>query len=392
MNAKRVAVLGSTGSIGRQALQVISAGPGLCACALAAGNNWQLLAEQARQFRPALVAITQTRDTAALRAALPEGTELLAGPDAMAELVRKSRPDIVLNGVVGSAGLAPTMQAIECGSTLAIANKETLVMAGAIVMPAAKAAGVSVLPVDSEHSAIFQCLQAGRASEVRKVVITGSGGALRDLDDDAAAKASVELALRHPTWAMGPKITIDSATLMNKALEMIEAHWLFGLAAEQIEVVIHPESIIHSIVEFCDGAMIAQMGLPNMTVPIAYALSYPQRSHYKVPPLDVVKLGKLTFRPLTGRFSQAVNLGYKVIRMGGTAGAVLNAANEAAVEEFLQKRISLGFLVPMVEEILDSLCAAAPAGAPSLNDLIQADLRARQMVRKMSAEAGRSVV
>lgn len=390
MNVKRVAILGSTGSIGRQALQVIAAQPGLKVCALAAGSSWKSLAEQARQCRPEIVAITDPQDAAALRAALPEGTQVLTGPDAMVELVRKARPDVLLNGVVGAAGLRPTLQAIECGSSLAIANKETLVMAGAIVMPAARTAGVKVLPVDSEHSAIFQCLQAGCRSEVRKVTITGSGGALRDLDAQAAANASVDLALKHPTWAMGPKITIDSATLMNKALEMIEAHWLFDLTADQIEVVIHPESIIHSMVEFCDGAVIAQMGLPDMTVPIAYALNYPSRSPWQVTPLDLVKLGKLTFRPLNGRFSRAIDLGYKVIRLGGTAGAVLNAANEAAVEAFLQKRISLGRLVPMVEEVLDCLCPAPQREAPGLDALVAADALARQMVHELIASAGTS--
>lgn len=387
MNVKRVAVLGSTGSIGRQALSVISAQPELCACALSACSRWELLAQQAHQFRPEVVALSETRDADALREALPNGTELLAGPDAMTELVRRTRPDTLLNGVVGAAGLRPTLEAIACGSALAIANKETLVMAGAIVLPAAKARNVPVLPVDSEHSAIFQCLQAGRRDEVRRVILTASGGALRDWDAVTAASARVEDALKHPTWQMGPKITIDSATLMNKALEIVEAHWLFGLPAEQIDVVIHPESIIHSFVEFCDGSVLAQMGMPDMAMPIAYALGYPHRPRRPVAALDLAALGTLSFRPLNGRFRQAVALGYEVIRKGGLAGAVLNAANEAAVEAFLHKRISLGRVVPMVEEIVRRLCPVeSPGGEVTLGNLLAADAQARAEVASAIAE------
>lgn len=397
MKAKRVAILGSTGSIGRQTLDVIAGqggatapvagGAALCACALAAGANWQLLAEQARQVNPGFVAITDAAAESQLRGALPAGTQLLVGDDAMSNLVRLSRPDIVLNGVVGAAGLAPTLAAIGQGCPVAIANKETLVMAGAIVMPLARAGGVPVLPVDSEHSAIFQCLASGKPSEVRRVVITASGGALRDLDEQAAHDATVAQALNHPTWQMGRKITIDSATLMNKALEVIEAHWLFGLGPEQIEVVIHPESIIHSLVEFCDGSVIAQLARPDMTMPIAYALNYPDRPVRDVPPLDLAALGMLTFKPLTPRFGRAVNLAYAVIRRGGLSGAVLNAANEAAVQAFLEERISLGHLVPIVEDILNR---APAAGELSLAGLMQADSWARQQVAEAVETSGRS--
>ncbi|RPI63378.1 MAG: 1-deoxy-D-xylulose-5-phosphate reductoisomerase, partial [Planctomycetaceae bacterium] len=312
MKPKRVAILGSTGSIGRQSLEFISGEPGLRPCALAAGGNWQLLAEQAEQYRPEFVAIGDAAAAGRLSPLLPAGTKLLVGPDAMTQLVQQAAPDILLNGVVGSAGLSPTLAAIDCGATLAIANKETLVMAGAIVMPLAKAKNVPVLPVDSEHSAIFQCLFAGKRSEVARVVITASGGALRDWTPESAANATVADALNHPTWQMGRKITIDSATLMNKALEVIEAHWLFGLPPEQIEVVVHPESIIHSFVEFCDGSVIAQMAKPDMTMPIAYALCYPDRPRRTVAPLDLAGMGKLTFRPLTPPFQRAVNLAYEV--------------------------------------------------------------------------------
>jgi 1-deoxy-D-xylulose-5-phosphate reductoisomerase len=297
----------------------------------------------------------------------------------MTELVRSTRPDMLLNGVVGSAGLAPTLAAIECGAVPAIANKETLVMAGAIVMPAARKAGLTVLPVDSEHSAIFQCLQAGKRGEVRRVILTASGGALRDWDDDRAASATVAEALDHPTWQMGRKVTIDSATLINKALEVVEAHWLFDLAAEEIQVVRHGESIIHSAVEFHDGSIIAQLGLPDMTTPIAYALSHPDRPCRNARPLDLSTLGQLTLAPLRGRFQRAVNLGYEVIRRGGVSGAVLNGANEAAVGQFLAGRIPFGQIVELVEDILNH---SPRASHITLAELLEADAWARQQVHQ----------
>jgi 1-deoxy-D-xylulose-5-phosphate reductoisomerase len=377
--SRRLAILGSTGSIGRQTLEVVGELPGLKVCALAAGSNWQLLCEQARLCRPEAVAIADAGLADDVRSRLPEGVKLLPGPEAMTELVRSTRPDIVLNGVVGAAGLAPTLAAIECGAVPAIANKETLVMAGAIVMPAARKAGLTVLPVDSEHSAIFQCLLAGKRSEVRRVILTASGGALRDWDDARAASATVAEALDHPTWQMGRKVTIDSATLINKALEVVEAHWLFGLSPEEIQVVRHGESIIHSAVEFRDGSIIAQMGLPDMTTPIAYALSYPDRPCRSAPPLDLSALGQLTLAPLRGRFLRAVNLGFEVIRRGGVSGAVLNGANEASVEQFLAGRIAFGRIVELVEDILNH---SPQASRITLSDLQQADAWAREQVRQ----------
>ncbi|MDY6914449.1 MAG: 1-deoxy-D-xylulose-5-phosphate reductoisomerase [Planctomycetota bacterium] len=383
MKTKRVAILGSTGSIGRQSLEVVRELPGISVCALAAGSNEDLLAEQARASGAEIVALAR-QSADALRGKLPAGVKLIAGPEAATELIRQSRPDVVLSGIVGTAGLKPALAAIDCGATLAIANKETLVMAGAIVMPAARDAGVAVLPVDSEHSAIFQCLSAGKRQEVQRVVITASGGALRDWDAEAVKNATVEDALNHPTWNMGRKITVDSATLINKALEVVEAHWLFGLSAEQIEVVIHPESIVHSAVEFCDGSVIAQMGRPDMTGPIAYALSYPDRAVRQVAPLDLPALGAFTFRPCEGRFARAVRLGYNVIRRGGAAGAVLNSANEAAVEAFLDGKICFGQIVPIVEEILNR---SPQTGEINLEALIESDRRARREVTEMT-EAG----
>ena len=377
MNPRRIAILGSTGSIGRQTLEVVAAQEDLSVCALAAGGNWRLLAEQARAAGAQYVAIADVSAAAPLGEALPGGVELLAGDDAMTELVRRSRPDVLLSGVVGSAGLAPTLAGVECGAALAIANKETLVMAGAIVMPAARAAGVDVLPVDSEHSAIFQCMVAGRRADVRRVTITASGGALRDWPDARSENATADEALDHPTWQMGRKITIDSATLVNKALEVVEAHWLFDLAPEQIEVVLHPESIVHSFVEFCDGSTIAQLARPDMTMPIAYALNYPRRARRDAPPLDLAAMGQLTFRPLTGRFARAVEMGFEAVRRGGPAAAALNAANEAAVEAFLAGRIRFGQIVPLVEEVLNRTPAVDEV---TLELLLAADAKARRRV------------
>ncbi|MCY2932171.1 MAG: 1-deoxy-D-xylulose-5-phosphate reductoisomerase [Planctomycetota bacterium] len=385
MSAKRIAILGSTGSIGRQALAVIAEQAGLSVCALAAGNNVEALAGQIERFAPSFAAVADPRKGQDLAGRFP-GVHVFSGPGAMTDLVRASRPDMLLTAVVGSAGLAPTLAGIDCHADLAIANKETLVMAGAVVMAAARAAGVALLPVDSEHSAIFQCLASGRRGEVRRVIITGSGGALRDHDDQAAHDASVDDALAHPTWDMGRKITIDSATMINKALEIVEAHWLFDLPADKIDVVMHPESIVHSCVEFQDGSVLAQMSRPDMGMPIAYALSYPNRPPRRFAPLDLAAMGKLTFRPLTGRYARAVELGYEAIRRGGLAGAVLNAANEAAVEAFLGGRIALGRIVPLVEELMNQ----TPAGVEvNLDTLTEADAWARRQVNDRLAGPAR---
>lgn len=387
MTPKRIAILGSTGSIGRQTLDVIGDQPALSVCALAAGSNWQLLADQARQFNPELIALADESAAAQLRSAAAGDVSLLAGPSAMAEMIRRTRPDLVLSGVVGAAGLDATLAAIECGCDLAIANKETLVMAGAVIMPAARAAGVAVLPVDSEHSAIFQCLTAGKPQEVRRVVLTASGGALRDWHAQDCEDATVDDALNHPTWRMGPKITIDSATLLNKALEIVEAHWLFDLSADQIAVVIHPQSIVHSYVEFCDGSVIAQMGRPDMTGPIAYALCHPDRPRREVDALDLPAIGELTFKPVQGRFARAVELGFRATRLGGVAGAILNSANEAAVAAFLDGKIPFGQIVPMVEQALDK--ATPDTDELTLDLLLAADRWARQTVAETIRERSR---
>ena len=377
MKVQRLAILGSTGSIGRQAVEVVAAMPHIRVCALAAKDNWRLLARQAAALRPETVALADAAAAAKLRAKIGGRIPIFRGPDSMTEMISRCRPDVVLSAVVGTAGLAPTLAAIACGADLAIANKETLVMAGALVMRSARRAGIRVLPVDSEHSAIFQCLRAGRQDEVRRVVITASGGALRDWSPPAADNASVAEALNHPTWRMGPKITIDSATLINKALEVVEAHWLFGLPPDRIEVVLHPQSIVHSYVEFRDGSVIAQMGPPDMSLPIAYALSHPRRLPRESRGLDLAEIGRLTFHRLEGRFARAVELGFEAIRRGGTAGAVLNGANEAAVEAFLAGKVKFGRIVPLVEDILRESPARKAAGLP---ELLAADEWARRQV------------
>ena len=382
--------MGSTGSIGSQALEVISETPGLSTCAIGAKNNWEMLARQAKVCKPDIVGIVNPEHADELAKHLNKGIKLISGSDALTELVRESNPDVVLTAVVGAAGLKPTMAAIEVGATIALANKETLVCAGSVVIPAARAAGVNILPVDSEHSGIFQCLAAGKRKEVRKIIITSSGGALRDMPDEQAAAATVKEALTHPTWEMGPKITIDSATLMNKTLEMIEAHWLFDLPAEQIDVVIHPQSIIHAMVEFCDGSVLAQLAEPDMKGPIAYALGYPDRPARDVKSLDLTAVGKLEFRAVEGRFTRAIELGHHVIRDGGAAGSVVNAANEATVDAFLKGRIKFGKILPIIDDVLDrwdnsqKACSNQPPldadKGVTLEALLSADSWARKQV------------
>lgn len=378
---KRVAVLGSTGSIGRSTLEVIRGlGQGYQVVALSANSSWELLAEQVAEFRPRRVVLTEAAGEESLRGKLRgHSAEISVGPDALAQLASEADVDIFVVAIVGAAGLPATVAAAQSGKTLAIANKEPLVMAGGIVMALAEKHGTTVVPVDSEHSAVFQALRAGKRSEVRRIIITASGGPFRDARPEALAAVTPAQALNHPTWRMGAKITMDSATLMNKALEVIEAKWLFGLDASQIDVVVHPQSIIHSMVEFCDGSVVAQMGLPDMKVPIRFALTYPDRAETDVPPLDLVQLGSLTFQaPDFGKFP-ALRLGYEVARTGGTLGAVLNGANEVAVKEFLDGRIKFTDIIPLVEQ---ALRRHSVVPSPSLDDIIRADEWARSEVHR----------
>jgi 1-deoxy-D-xylulose-5-phosphate reductoisomerase len=353
--AKNVAVFGSTGSIGKNALEVIAASNGrLNAIALSAYGKLDLLLEQAQQFRPRWVIAAE--ETAAGRfdwTSLPAGTELLTGPNALAEVAAAAEVDVVLAAIVGSAGLRSTWAALEAKKTVALANKETLVMAGGLVNRLAAERGGRILPVDSEHSAIFQSLQAGKHEEVRRIILTASGGPFRELSLEQLKQVTVDDALNHPTWDMGPKITVDSATMMNKALEIIESRWLFDLTAEQIEVVIHPQSIVHSFVEFVDGSVIAQMGPPDMKLPIQYALEYPHRQNGVAQRIDWHQRWRLEFEPADPERCPALGLGYDCARRGGTSGAVLNAANEAAVEAFLQGELHFTEIVPACRSVLE---------------------------------------
>ncbi len=376
---RRVVILGSTGSIGTNCLDVIAALPErLSAVGMSAHRNWAMLIEQAERHRPRWVTITDPDAGPRPDAVrLPRETRLLRDPDAIAMMVRDPDVDIVVTAIVGAAGLTGTWAALEAGKTVAVANKETLVMAGPLVMDLAARRNARVLPVDSEHSAIFQALQAGRSSEVARVVLTASGGPFRGRRQAELADVTADEALQHPTWRMGPKITIDSATLMNKALEVIEARWLFGLEPEQIEVIIHPESMIHSFVEFRDGSVLAQLSPPDMRLPIQYALTYPERVPGPARKLSWSELGAWHFEQPDLDTFPALQLGYDVARRGGTCGAVLNAANEAAVGRFLAGE--LGFLdIPRVcRAVLENHHYSA---RPTLAELAVIDRWARQEV------------
>jgi 1-deoxy-D-xylulose-5-phosphate reductoisomerase len=342
---QNVAILGSTGSIGRSTLEVIDGdgGRSLRAYGLAAGTSAEALLEQARDRRPRYVVLADAEAAGRINGSLREtGAELLVGPEGIERLAADPEVDRVVSAIVGAAGLRGTWAAVQAGKTVALANKETLVVAGPLVTELAARTGARLLPVDSEHSAIFQALSAGRARDVRRIVLTSSGGPFRGRTTRELAGVTPEQALRHPTWSMGPKISIDSATLMNKALEVIEAHWLFGLPPEKIEVVVHPESVVHSFVEFVDGSVVAQLSPPDMRLPIQYALTYPERVDGPARRLDWSRAFDLRFEPPDRSTFPALELGYEAIRRGGTAGAALNAANEAAVARFLEG--SLGFL------------------------------------------------
>ncbi len=375
---RRVAILGSTGSIGTSCLDVIASLPErLAAVALTAHTNWDQLCEQSRRFRPRWVTLTDNEGLAQVAGNAPglDGSaELLVSADRIERIVTSAETDTVLTAVVGAAGLRGTWAALEAGKTVCVANKETLVMAGLLVMDLARQSGARILPVDSEHSAVFQAMQAGRHNEVRRILLTASGGPFRTWSSQQLEQATPEQALRHPTWQMGPKITIDSATMMNKALEIIEAKWLFGLRPDQIEVVLHPESIVHSMVEFVDGSVIAQLSPPDMRLQIQYALCYPDRFPCPAPRLDLTKVGSLRFEPADQDRFPALRLGYEVAERGGTAGAVLNAANEIAVARFLSGEIHFTDIVRVCRAILASHNFDP---TPTLDELLAADGWAR---------------
>ena len=374
----RVAVLGSTGSIGRSTLEVIAASAGrLQVVALSAHHNCAELEEQARTLRPRWVVATDEASASQHNWSLPSGTRLLTGSAALGEVAAADEVDVVVNAVVGSAGLESTWAALEAGKHVALANKETLVIAGPLVMQLVAERGGRLTPIDSEHSAILQALAAGRRDEVRRIVLTASGGPFLRHSLAELERVTLSEALHHPTWEMGKKITIDSATMMNKALEIIEARWLFDLRPEQIDVVIHPQSIVHSLVEFVDGSVLAQLSPPDMKLPIQYALTAPERRPSIAARLDLTHAMRLDFEPPDPERFPALRLGSEVAAAGGTAGAVLNAANEAAVERFIAGELGFAEIVPACREVLDHHDFIAQ---PTLAELLSADRWAREEV------------
>jgi 1-deoxy-D-xylulose-5-phosphate reductoisomerase len=377
---RRVAILGSTGSIGCNALRVIEAwSEEFEVVALSAHQQLDALVEQARRFRPAKIIATDAEYASRYDWPKDLPVEIETGPDALQEIASSDDVDVVLAAIVGSAGMRSTLAAIEAGKRVALANKETLVVAGHLAMETAARTGAEILPVDSEHSAIFQALQGGQRQDLKQIILTASGGPFRTLSAEAMLKVTVDQALAHPTWEMGRKITIDSATMMNKALEIIEARWLFDLSADEIEVVVHPQSIVHSMVEFRDGAVVAQLSPPDMKLPIQYALSYPERSPGPAATMDWAQACTLQFEPPDHERFPALKLGLEVAHRGGTAGVVLNAANEVAVEKFLNRQIAFHQIVAGCRSVLDQHHFES---RPSLETLMKLDGWARQEMEK----------
>jgi len=380
---KAISLLGSTGSIGTQTLDIVEQHPDqFRIVGLATGRNVEMLAQQVRQFRPEIVAVRDATQLPELKAAIadlnPQPT-LLAGEEGVIEVARYSAADVVVTGIVGCAGLLPTIAAIKAGKDIALANKETLIAGGPVVLPLVQEYGVKLLPADSEHSAIFQCLQGIPPGGLRRILLTASGGAFRDLPVEKLAQVTVADALKHPNWSMGRKITIDSATLMNKGLEVIEAHYLFGVDYDQIAIVIHPQSIIHSLIELQDTSVLAQLGWADMRLPLLYALSYPERIATNWEPLDLVKVGTLTFREPDHEKYPCMQLAYAAGRAGGCMPAVLNAANEQVVALFLEEKIAFLDIPQLIEQVCDRY-HTHNRSTPSLEEIIAADQWARQEV------------
>ncbi|MFT7668319.1 MAG: 1-deoxy-D-xylulose-5-phosphate reductoisomerase [Planctomycetota bacterium] len=373
---KRIALLGSTGSIGTQTLDLVreSAG-GLYVDAMAANSSWEKVAEQVAEFRPKFVAMADESAAAALRERVAGDCKVFGGDDAVLELLRESNYDICVHGIVGAVGLRPSVAVLKRGKTLALANKESMVVAGAYLMDLAREHGAEIVPVDSEHSAVFQCLRGEDLGRVRRVLLTASGGPFRENSLESLKSVTPSMALKHPNWVMGPRITVGSATLMNKALEVIELHHLFGLETERIQVVVHPQSIVHSMVEFVDGSVIAQMGPPDMRGPIHYALHHPDRAPAELAGFDFTLFKRLDFlEPDLQRFP-ALGLGYRCVEEGADSGSVLNASDEVAVAAFLDERIQFNDINRINTAVLDR----RPGLAANLDDLLEADQVARRM-------------
>lgn len=385
---RRIAILGSTGSIGRSALDVVAAHPGrLRVVALAAGGNAELFAEQAARFEPDAIAMATAPALELVRADLRRrGAALprveVSGPDALLQVAAHPEADVVLFASSGTAALAAVLAAIDAGKTIALANKEVLVMAGGLVMEAARRKGVAVLPVDSEHNAIHQCLHGRAPAEIKRLILTASGGPFRGATAERLAEVTQEDALRHPTWRMGPKITIDSATLMNKGLEVIEARWLFDVGPDRIDVIVHPQSIVHSMVELVDGSIIAQLGVTDMRLPIQYAFSYPDRWTAPLPPLDLVRAGRLDFElPDTARFP-SLALAFRALRGDEGLPIVLNAANEVAVAAFLDARIGFNAIADLICRAMDAYERNRPSPVRGLDDVRAVDRWARDFTAR----------
>lgn len=379
MSEKRgIAILGSTGSIGTQALEVIDANPEQFSVEIiSAQNNADLLIAQALKFKPNAVVIgDESKYTQVKEALWDAGVKTYAGAKALAEVVTFNEVDVVLTAMVGYSGLLPTLAAIDAGKAIALANKETLVVAGDLVTAAAREKAVNIYPVDSEHSAIFQCLVGEFHNPIEKIILTASGGPFRGKKAEELGSITREMALKHPNWSMGAKITIDSATLMNKGLEVIEAKWLFGLKPSQIDVIVHPQSIIHSIVQFTDGSMKAQMGLPDMKLPIQFALAYPKRLKSDFPRFDFFNYPNLTFEKPDMETFRALGLAYRAMEQGGNMACILNAANEIAVDAFLQGKTGFLNIAKIVERTMDK---ASFVEKPTLDDYINSDKESRRI-------------
>ena len=384
---KAITLLGSTGSIGTQTLDILQQYPQqFRLVGIAAGRNVELLARQVRQFHPEIVAIRQADKLPELKAAIADLDPqpiLLAGEEGVVEVARYGDAEAVVTGIVGCAGLLPTIAAIEAGKDIALANKETLIAGGPVILPLVEKHGVKLLPADSEHSAIFQCLQGAPDGGLRRILLTASGGAFRDWPVAKLAEVTVADALKHPNWSMGRKITVDSATLMNKGLEVIEAHYLFSMGYDHIDIVIHPQSIIHSLIELQDTSVLAQLGWPDMRLPLLYALSWPERIYTDWERLDLVKAGELTFREPDHQKYPCMTIAYAAGRAGGAMTAVLNAANEQVVALFLEEKVQFLEMPKLIEQVCDRYRSHNPSN-PTLEDILAADKWARAEILSLS--------
>ncbi|MCL6472116.1 MAG: 1-deoxy-D-xylulose-5-phosphate reductoisomerase [Firmicutes bacterium] len=381
---KNIVILGSSGSIGRQTIDVVARYPDMFdVIGLAVHSNIEILEAQIQKVKPRVIVVVDEHSAKAFKSKLKKGIKLLTGVEGLEQLASYSDADVVLNALVGSVGLKPTLAALRAGKTLALANKESMVAGGAIVKKAKEESGAEILPVDSEHNAIFQCMIGERKSEIKRLIITASGGPFRGYSKEDLESVTVEQALAHPRWTMGPKITIDSATLMNKGLEVIEAYWLFDIPYDRIDVLVHPQSIIHSMVEFKDGSIKAHLGQTDMRIPIQYALSYPERLDSPLPPLDFLEVEKLTFEKPDKDSFPCLKYAFEVIDMGRTYPAVLNAANEEAVAAFLSGEISFIDIPKVIRRVIDK---HVPGDETDLGILLEVEDWAREKAREIIKE------